>query len=497
MKNTSILCDVNRSQECTGNILQCLSLCTPYGYRQVITYHFVVLFLDSTVLTGFIVAILAVYMFSCTTLTILISVSAAWLVYDASSKSKIVLTSLVDVLRHYTVSRIVFLVGFFVDWKLQKTTKNLQQVQEQLLLNKLKENENCEYGKLYRFSEISSIPEFVEKHPLTRYRHYEDYISRMMDGEKDILTSFEPVRYAVTSGTTGKSSTIPVLKRQVLATLTYGVTQAYYRMANAFPNTKMLQKTLKIFYNSKPRLTRGGVPIGPSSPSPSRMKTMLPMYTTPPAGYDIETEPEALYVILLFGVKDKSVGMLETNFASILLNSFKMLEFYWDDLVQDIETGRIKHSLNIDENVREKLNKCLKSDPERADELRNARERGIVGLAKRIWPDLNIVTTVGSGSNEIYAVKLRDTYLHGVPVFSIMYAASEGLLGVNIWPESAESRFVLVPSTQVFEFIPVEHAHEEQPNTLLLHEVQYTQHGVFVLVVLSLLLLSFCFCLFV
>ncbi|XP_041364892.1 GH3 domain-containing protein-like [Gigantopelta aegis] len=427
---------------------------------------------DSSVLTGFFVAILVVYKFSCTTLTVLISVSAAWLVYDAFRRSKIVISSLVGILKHYLCTRLLFLVGFFVNRKLQKNTKNVQNVQEKLLLKKLKENENCEYGKLYGFSQISSIREFTERHPLTKYSHYEEYISRMMKGEKGVLTSSEPVRYSVTSGTTGKSSTIPVLKGQVLATLTDGVTEAYYRMASAFPNMKMLQKTLKIFYNSKPRSTPDGVPIGPSSPSPSRMKTMLHMYTTPPAGYDIETEPEALYVHLLFGVKEKSVGMLETNFASILLNSFNMLEFHWDDLVENIETGKIKQSLNIDERVRKKLNNCLKSDPQRADELRDARRRGIVGLAKRIWPDLNIVTTVGSGSNEIYAAKLKDTYLHGVPVYSLMYAASEGLLGVNIWPDSAESRFLLVPSAQVFEFIPVENTGELQPKTLLLHEVE-------------------------
>lgn len=49
------------------------------------------------------------------------------------------------------------------------------------------------------------------------------------------------------------------------------------------------------------------------------------------------TEPEALYVQLLFALSDRNLGMVEANFASLVYNAFKALEVHWPALVEDIE----------------------------------------------------------------------------------------------------------------------------------------------------------------
>jgi hypothetical protein len=49
------------------------------------------------------------------------------------------------------------------------------------------------------------------------------------------------------------------------------------------------------------------------------------------------------------------------------------------------------------------------------------------------------------------------------PIYSPLYAASEGLLGVNIWPQDKPSKYMLVPGYMFFEFIPVENCEEHQP----------------------------------
>ena len=41
--------------------------------------------------------------------------------------------------------------------------------------------------------------------------------------------------------------------------------------------------------------------------------------------------------------------------------------------------------------------------------------------------------------------------------------ATEGLIGVNLWPLNSELCYLLVPRSMFFEFIPLEHTHEEQP----------------------------------
>lgn len=49
---------------------------------------------------------------------------------------------------------------------------------------------------------------------------------------------------------------------------------------------------------------------GPNSSSPTNSKAELSFHSTPAAAFDIKTEPEALYVYLLFGLRDKKLGIL-------------------------------------------------------------------------------------------------------------------------------------------------------------------------------------------
>lgn len=60
-----------------------------------------------------------------------------------------------------------------------------------------------------------------------------------------------------------------------------------------------------------------------------------------------------------------------------------------------------------------------------------------------------------------------------IPIYSALYAASEGLIGFNMWPEEETCKYLLLPEACFFEFIPVEISHQEQPATLLLHQVTY------------------------
>jgi len=64
------------------------------------------------------------------------------------------------------------------------------------------------------------------------------------------------------------------------------------------------------------------------------------------------TEPEALYVHLLFGLKDRNLGILEANFAQIVYSGLFALEAQWKLLVEDVELGRVNPDLKIGGDVR-------------------------------------------------------------------------------------------------------------------------------------------------
>ncbi|KAK6173155.1 hypothetical protein SNE40_016664 [Patella caerulea] len=373
----------------------------------------------------------------------------------------------------YFFKWILIQLGRYRRNKLEKNTKDVRKVQESFLLKQLKLAERTEYGLKYEFSKIKSVTDYLSRHPLTRYSHYENYIDRMMKGEVNILTATQPSIFAVTSGTSGKSNIIPMVKRQQTIFFLDGIALLFQVMKEFFPKTCQIQKHLKFFYDPiKWRMSEAGIKIGPNSSSPSNSKSVLYMYSTPIPAYRIVSEPELLYIHLLFALKEKLLGMIEANFTSIVYNSFTALDNVWDDLISDIEKGRLKESLDVEDSIRNELNKLLHPDKERAEELRKAKQKGNIGLAHRIWPQCNLVIGADSGSFELYASKLRQTYLKDIPIYSPIYAATEGLLGVNIWPKQLPSRYLLIPTVQFFEFIPLCDCDQDQPKTFLMHEVK-------------------------
>lgn len=98
----------------------------------------------------------------------------------------------------------------------------------------------------------------------------------------------------------------------------------------------------------------------------------------------------------------------------------------WHELVEDIEQGRISSTLALEPKLRSRLEALMKPDPKRAKQLREHFQDGFRGIAKRVWPHLNLVLAVDSGSNQIYGEMLRENYCQGVPFYSPFYAATEG-----------------------------------------------------------------------
>lgn len=155
-------------------------------------------------------------------------------------------------------------------------------------------------------------------------------------------------------------------------------------MRKAFPVTDSLQRTTKFFYTPTFRQSKAGIPIGPNSSTPASSRHMLNLYTTPAPAFEVRAwasplchkmndlqcvslkckvvsfeycfygfllivmkkvvtfitelcchlslqvpnEKDALYLHLLFALKDPSVGTLESNFASTIFYAFVALQVF-------------------------------------------------------------------------------------------------------------------------------------------------------------------------
>ncbi|XP_043110348.1 GH3 domain-containing protein [Puntigrus tetrazona] len=380
--------------------------------------------------------------------------------------------SVSSLLAQYVAVKAVCWLGKRQRNRLEADTRDIHRVQEETLLKRLQKHSDTVYGKQYEFTSIKDVETFQQRHPITDYDHYEKFVERVAKGEQNVLISEKPLILAMTSGTSGSSRMLLSTKDTNTEFFLQGVTVCLDAMRQAFPATGCLQQTLKLFYSPIFRQSEAGIPIGPNSSTPASSKHMLHLYTTPAPVYQVLNERDALYLHLLYGLKDHNLGMLESNFCSTVFYAFRALQEHWKDLVVDVEVGMISSRLNLKADVRCALEKVMKPDPERAAELTAQFEKGFEGIALRIWPQLHLVLTVDSGSNQIYGEMLRQHYCKGVPFYSPFYAATEGLIGVNLWPQQESRQYLLSPRSMFYEFIPVGDLDSARPKTLLMEQLQ-------------------------
>jgi hypothetical protein len=390
----------------------------------------------------------------------------------------------------YLLHKVMSLIGAYGRYKLDAVCSSDEAVrtaQAAFLLKLLKDHEGTEYGQAHQFGELKTVADFRSCHPLTRYDHYAPWMERIYkDPDAKCLLSKQPIsRIGLTSGTSGNPAMLPVVPEQRLIFFTQGIACVFDTISIAFPAFQSsMQRTLKLFYTPLQRTTPSGLPIGPNSSAPGDSKKLLQLYTTPPACYDFGlSEPECLYLYTLFALKDRNLGCVESNFVSAAELFFRNMRADFPRLINDIRHGTLSgyddgvgsdgglsnpnsttsggktagvpttssSSSTLSSNdVKQQVAALLGGpDPKRSNELQAIWEASQGRpQALELWPKLHFVLAVATGSFAVYAEKVQSEYARGVPIYSPLYAATEGLLGVNLeGPQS--SSYVLCPEVKI------------------------------------------------
>ncbi|XP_036889454.1 GH3 domain-containing protein isoform X2 [Sturnira hondurensis] len=191
--------------------------------------------------------------------------------------------------------------------------------------------------------------------------------------------------------------------------------------------------------------------LTPTSPWPRPLPWpwRVPSQGSPPAA----KEPGAL---LLEALRSPGLRVLEAGTAVELLDVFSGLGANGEALAEALAAGDPGVPL-----------------PWRAAELREALEQGPRGLALRLWPKLQVVVTLDAGGQAEAVAALQALWCQGLAFFSPAYAASGGVLGLNLWPEQPGGLYLLPPGAPLIELLPVqEGGQEEAAGTILLAEAQ-------------------------
>ncbi len=91
-----------------------------------------------------------------------------------------------------------------------RATDDPATAQKQLLIDILRRNEGTLYGRKYDFPRITDVDAFCRTVPVATFADLAPYVERIKNGENNILTTAQPVRFNVTSGTTAEPKYIPV-----------------------------------------------------------------------------------------------------------------------------------------------------------------------------------------------------------------------------------------------------------------------------------------------
>jgi len=141
-------------------------------------------------------------------------------------------------------------------------SRNINEIQRNKLLDILEKNKCCEYGKKYDFKSIKSINEYQNRVPVTCYEDYIDYIEKIKNGERNILTGEDILLLELTSGSVSASKLIPYTS-SLKEEFQKGLKPWIYSLYSGYRGVKWGKSYWSITpATTQNEYTKGGIPIG-------------------------------------------------------------------------------------------------------------------------------------------------------------------------------------------------------------------------------------------
>ena len=319
------------------------------------------------------------------------------------------------------------------------------------------------FGQKYNFSDIKTIEDYQQRVPISDYSGFEPYIARMLDGEGRVLVTEHVDYFGQSSGTTGPAKYIPVTESFIEE---FKSPRRVWMQAVGMQFPRLLRGA--ILSMSSPKIegyTKGGTPYGSISRriDESAGRKLPDRYATfPRAIYFLEDFDTKYYTLMRLALDTRISMFNAVNPSTIILFCQKMNQFALE-IIQDIETGTLKGSLELPPGLRALLEQRLKPNPKRAAFLRKClAERGYLKPTE-VWKQFCGVLCWKGGSASFYLQQFPK-YFDDLPVMDYGFVATEGYFSIPLSGE--DNHGVLSLSGHFMEFIPEEERDQENPPVL-------------------------------
>lgn len=350
-------------------------------------------------------------------------------------------------------------------------TRQTQAVQEQLLRELLQSHKDTELGRKYQLAEIKTIEQFRQRLPILPYSSYEPYVDRIAAGEQNLLTPDSVVYLTLTSGSTGKKKLIPTTRRSQNIVRQATLTSMGFLIEALEERGLEFGKLLVTNSVHRWGCTDGGIDYGPASAGVLRMDNRLykQFFAHPYEALEVANSPARHYLCLLFALRSRLMSGMLANFPMLILRTCNYLEKYAEDLIQDLEKGTIASWLELEPEIRAKLERQWLANPSRARQLREILKSEGRLIPKLAFPGLSFVACARGGTSDFYFERFP-SYFEDTPIFGAVFSSAEGMF--SIYPDVNTDGSVLAIESGFFEFIPEDQWNTPAPKTLLATEVK-------------------------
>jgi hypothetical protein len=307
--------------------------------------------------------------------------------------------------------------------------------QEELVLRIARENVNTTFGRKHGFDRIHNIADFRMRVPISCYDDYPEYIERISNGERNVLTAYLTEHLSPYEG----YKKLPLSRWGVQTFYDYNFCAAFYIAGNEGLITGGM--TLNLVDNCIDTLP-SGVHVGNllGRQLTRRDFDNSKVYVIPIDMANYVGQNDILYIQALYALSQKKISLAICDHYTDMINMLRYIEKHWPRLANEIEQG----------------NTYVTADAMRANTIREVMERHHIGtqLVTNLWPDLHVMM--------IYDVcclttsfELLRTYC-GRDVHYI-FAGINSAIGSFTMPLNIDDpQTVLIPDSVFYEFKPQE-----------------------------------------
>jgi hypothetical protein len=347
-------------------------------------------------------------------------------------------------------------------------TRDPLEAQLQKLLQIVRRNRDTVFGRAHDFGAIRTVADYQQRVPIQTYDDLGPLIERVKRGEKRILTADDPLMFAVTSGTTGKAKYVPVTP-SYLDEYIHGMQIHNYFILEDYPQIgegKFLTPTSSDIEGH----VECGLPYGAiSGLVTQRQPEVIRRYFALPYELSRVKDAEAKhYLTLRLALEQKITISLLPN-PSSLVQLAEKLDAYRDDLIADVERGRLTDRWPLAPEVRRALERRMSANPRRAEELRSIVRNSGRLTPIEAWPGLVLLSCWKGGTMPMYLAKLP-RYYGDAPIRDLGYMATEGRCATPLVNSGAAG--VLNITSHFYEFIPESEIEAASPTVVTAEQLE-------------------------